>query len=203
MFSKPIASTPLRKLDEAFFHRPAIELAPALIGTILIRRFRNRLYRGRIIETEAYVGAHDLACHAAKGKTARNEVMFGPGGMAYVYFIYGMHFMLNIVASVPDDPQAVLIRGAVPLDDWQVDLSGPGKLARHFRITRGLNGMKVTGNQLFLQADGYQPKIVTTKRIGIDYAQEWKDALLRFVDANYIKPRAARRKPAGGGSPKR
>jgi len=184
---------PLMKLDEAFFHRPAIELAPALIGTILVRCVRKRLYRARVIETEAYVGAHDLACHAAKGRTARTEVMFGPGGRAYVYFIYGMHFMLNIVASIPEDPQAVLIRGAVPLDDWKVDLSGPGKLARHFRITRALNGVKVTGNQLFLQSDGYQPKIVTTKRIGIDYAREWKDELLRFVDANYITSRAVRR----------
>lgn len=189
---------PVKKLTEPFFHRPAIELAPALIGTILVRQVRRRLFRARIIETEAYVGAHDLACHAAKGRTARTEVMFGPGGHAYVYFIYGMHHMLNIVAGIRDDPQAVLIRGAVPLDDWHVDLTGPGKLARHFRITRELNGIKVTGNQLFLQSDGYQPKIVTTKRIGIDYAQEWKDELLRFVDSNYITLRAARRKTAGG-----
>jgi DNA-3-methyladenine glycosylase len=184
---------PLKKLTEAFFHRPAIELAPALVGTILVRQIRKRLYRGRIIETEAYIGAHDLACHAAKGRTTRTEVMFGPGGHAYVYFIYGMHHMLNIVAGVRDDPQAVLIRGAVPLGDWKVDLSGPGKLARHFRITRELNGIKVTGNQLFFQSDGYQPKIVTTKRIGIDYAQAWKDELLRFVDANYVRLRGARR----------
>jgi DNA-3-methyladenine glycosylase len=190
--SKPIAVMPLRKLDEGFFHRPAIQLAPALIGTILVRQIRKRLYRARIVETEAYVGAHDLACHAAKGRTARTEVMFGPGGHAYVYFIYGMHHMLNIVASVPDDPQAVLIRGAIPLDDWHVDLSGPGKLARHFQITRALNGIKVTGSQLFLQSDGYEPKIVTTKRIGIDYAQEWKDELLRFVDANHVRLRSAR-----------
>jgi DNA-3-methyladenine glycosylase len=194
--TKSAVVTSLKKLDVAFFHRPAIELAPALIGTILVRRIRNHLYRGRIIETEAYVGAHDLACHAAKGRTARTEVMFGPGGRAYVYFIYGMHFMLNIVASVRDDPQAVLIRGAVPLDDWKVDLSGPGKLARHFRITRELNGTKVTGSQLFVQSDGYEPKIVRTKRIGIDYAKEWKDELLRFVDATYV-PKSAHRKAGG------
>ncbi|MGE5194469.1 MAG: DNA-3-methyladenine glycosylase [Deltaproteobacteria bacterium] len=174
----------LHKLRHSFFERPAIELARDLIGTILVRRFRSREFRARIIETEAYVGPHDLACHASKGRTRRTEVMFGPAGHAYVYFIYGMYDMLNIVASHVDDPQAVLIRGAVPLDGWQADLSGPGKLTRALRITRAQNGLDLTGDSLFLLRDpGYRPRIVTTKRIGIDYAGEWKDALLRFVDA--------------------
>jgi DNA-3-methyladenine glycosylase len=181
---RAVRSRKLQKLRHAFFDRPAIELARKLIGTILVRRYRGRILRARICETEAYVGAHDLACHASKGRTRRTEVMFGPAGHAYVYFIYGMYDMLNIVASHVDDPQAVLIRGAVPLDGWDADLSGPGKLTRAMRITRAQNALDLTGDSLFLLGDpAYRPQILTTKRIGIDYAAEWKDALLRFVDA--------------------
>jgi len=179
-----LRSRKLRKLRHSFFERPALELARDLIGTILVRRFRGREYRARIYETEAYVGAHDLACHASKGRTRRTEVMFGPAGRAYVYFIYGMYDMLNIVASHVDDPQAVLVRGAIPLGSWEADLSGPGKLTRAMRITRAQNGIDLTGASLFLLGDpDCRPQIVATKRIGIDYAREWKDALLRFVDA--------------------
>jgi len=177
----------LSKLDHSFFARPAIELAPELIGSILVRRVRGREFQARIVETEAYVGPHDLACHAAKGRTRRTEVMFGPAGRAYVYLIYGMYDMLNIVASDIDDPQAVLIRGAVPLDGWQADLSGPGKLTRALKITRAQNGLDLTGDRLFLLRDpAYQPQLVTTRRIGIDYAREWRDALLRFVEADCV-----------------
>lgn len=178
----------MQKLDADFFRQPAIELAPALLGTILVRRHRGKSYRARITETEAYVGPHDLACHASKGRTRRTETMFAAGGCAYVYLIYGIHHMLNIVCSVPDDPQAVLIRGALPLDDWTVDLTGPGKLAKHFQLTREHDGLDLTGNDLFLEADPtYQPRTLCTKRIGIDYAREWKDELLRFIDTKYVK----------------
>src|SRR4030081_773672 len=123
-------ASPLRKLDQSFFRRPAAELARDLIGKVLVRRFRGKEYRARIVETEAYVGAHDLACHASKGRTARTEVMFGQAGRAYVYLIYGMYTMLNIVAGETGEAAAVLVRAAEPLDGWQADLSGPGKLAR-------------------------------------------------------------------------
>ena len=178
----------LRKLGYEFYQRPAIELAPDLLGKILVRQVRGRAgrpYRARIVETEAYVGAHDLACHASKGRTRRTEVMFGPGGHAYVYFIYGMYSMFNIVASVEGDAQAVLIRAGEPLAGWKADLSGPGKLTRAMRITCANNGADLTGSEIFLLDDPtYQPVIATTKRIGVDYAKEWKDALLRFVDLN-------------------
>jgi len=178
----------MQKLGIDFFRQPAIELAPALLGTILVRRHRGKSYRARITETEAYVGPHDLACHASKGRTRRTETMFAAGGCAYVYLIYGMHHMLNFVCSVADDPQAVLIRGAVPLNDWKVDLTGPGKLARHFKLSRKHDGLDLTGTQLYLEADPvYQPRILRTKRIGIDYAKEWKDELLRFIDTNHVK----------------
>ena len=178
----------MHKLGIDFYRRPAIELAPALLGTILARRHEGQVYRARITETEAYVGSHDLACHASKGRTGRTEIMFAPGGRAYVYLIYGMHHMLNFVCSVKDDPQAVLIRGAVPLDDWKVDLTGPGKVARHFQLSREHNGLKLTGSTLYVEPDAaYEPHIIRTKRIGIDYAQEWKDELLRFIDSNHVK----------------
>jgi DNA-3-methyladenine glycosylase len=173
----------MKKLRHSFFRRPAIELARDLVGTILVRRVRGRARRVRIIETEAYVGAHDKACHAFKGRTQRTEVMFGPAGRAYVFLIYGMYDMFNIVAGDVDDPQAVLIRGALALDGWQADLSGPGKLARALQITRAQNGLDLTGKSLFLQSDtACRPEITATPRIGIDYAEEWKDVPLRFVD---------------------
>ena len=191
--SPRVRSLKLHKLKHSFFERPALELARDLVGTILVRRFRGREFRARIFETEAYVGPHDLACHASRGRTRRTEVMFGPAGHAYVYFIYGMYDMFNIVASHVDDPQAVLIRGATALDGWNADLSGPGKLTRAMRITRAQNALDLAGESLFLLGDpAWRPQIVTTKRIGIDYAGEWKDALLRFVDTGAVPSRSLR-----------
>ncbi len=141
------------KLERPFFAIPAIDLAQALIGNILVRQVRRKVLRARIVETEAYVGAHDLACHASKGRTNRTEVMFGEAGRAYVYLIYGMYDMLNIVAGQIDDPQAVLIRAAEPLDGWAVDLAGPGKLARGMQITCADNGIMMTGDRLHLLDD--------------------------------------------------
>src|SRR5438045_9571784 len=100
------------KLRRSFYRRDAATVARDLIGTILVRGRR----RARIVETEAYVGEHDLACHASKGRTNRTEVMYGDAGHAYVYFIYGMYDMLNIVTCKATVPQAVLIRSADPLD---------------------------------------------------------------------------------------
>lgn len=172
-----------KKLGHTFFRRPALALAESLIGTILVRRIGRKNVRVRIVETEAYVGPHDLACHASKGRTRRTEVMFGPAGRAYVYLIYGMYEMFNIVASEQDDAQAVLIRAAEPLDGWTANMSGPGKLTRALQITRAQNGLDLTGDELFLVADpSYQPQIARTKRIGIEYAKEWSHELFRFID---------------------
>lgn len=173
----------MTRLDTTFYARPALDLARDLIGKIIVRKIRRREFRARIVETEAYVGAHDLACHASKGRTGRTEVMFGPAGRAYVYLIYGMYDMFNIVAADVDDPQAVLIRAAEPLDDWTVDLSGPGKLARGLAITRAENGLELTGDTFHLIDNPADcPSIVVTPRIGVDYAGEWTDKLLRFID---------------------
>jgi DNA-3-methyladenine glycosylase len=180
----------VKKLTRSFFQRPAEEVAQALIGKILVRRLQGKLLRARLIETEAYLGPDDLASHAAKGRTRRTEVLFGAPGRAYVYLIYGLHEMLNVVAGATGQGQGVLIRAADPLDDWKTDLSGPGRLSRALQITRLQNGLDVTGTELyFLDNPDDRPAVQSTKRIGIDYALDWKDAPLRFVDANRRTPK--------------
>ena len=165
-----------------------------MIGKILVRHIHGKAFQARVVETEAYLGPCDLASHASKGRTRRTEVLFGPAGRAYVYLIYGMYEMLNVVAGEEGEAHAVLIRAAKPLYGWKVDravpdlsgpdLSGPGRLTRAFKITRAENGLDLTGGQLyFLDDPAYQPRVVAAKRIGIDYAKEWKDAPLRFRDA--------------------
>jgi DNA-3-methyladenine glycosylase len=186
----------MQKLPRSFFQRPAIELAPDLIGKILLRRVGSDRRSARIVETEAYVGPEDLASHSSRGKTRRTAVMFGPAGHAYVYLIYGMYDMLNIVAGREPCGQAVLIRAAEPLDGWDIDLSGPGKLARGLRLTRTHNGLDLTGDDLSLWNDGRPPpRIDRTPRIGVDYALHWKDELLRFLDADspFVSHRTGRR----------
>jgi DNA-3-methyladenine glycosylase len=175
-----------KKLPRSYFRRPATELARALIGKILVRRIRGKTRRARVVETEAYLGPHDLASHAAKGRTRRTEVLFGPAGRAYVYLIYGMYQMLNVVAGRVGEAQAVLIRAAKPLDGWRADLSGPGRLTRAFQVTRSEHGLDLAGDQLyFLDDPTHQARVVAAKRVGIDYAREWKDAPLRFLDADH------------------
>ena len=180
---KPIDPSP-PPLGLDFFQRDALRVARDLIGTILVRRYREHIFRARIVETEAYVGAHDLACHAAKGRTPRTQPMFLAGGRAYVYFIYGMYDMLNVVTGSENDPQAVLLRAAEPLDAWSADLSGPGKLTRAMHITRAQNSLLLTTPRLHFQPrpPGAPPRIAATPRIGVDYAGAWKMAPLRFLD---------------------
>jgi DNA-3-methyladenine glycosylase len=172
------------KADRAFYERDAARLAKALIGTIVVHRFRGRTYRARIVETEAYLGPKDLASHSSKGRTKRTEVMFGPPGRAYVYFIYGMHEMFNIVCGTEGQAHAVLIRAAEPLDGWAANLTGPGRFARAMRIPLAYNGLDLTGERLFILRDpgGNRSRVARSARVGIDYARHWKDAPLRFFD---------------------
>ncbi len=160
--------------------------APALIGKILVRHLHRKEFQARVVKTEAYLGPHDLASHVSKWRTRRTEVLFGPAGRAYVYLIYGMYEMLNVVAGRVGEAQAVLIRAAKPLNGWKADLSGPGRLTRAFQITRSEYGLDLTGDQLyFLDDPAYQARVVSAKRVGIDYARAWKDAPLRFLDADH------------------
>ena len=186
-----------KKLGHSFYQRAAQKLAQDLIGAIIVRRSRGREYRARIVEAEAYIGPQDLASHSSKGRTKRTETMFGPAGRAYIYLIYGMYEMFNIVAGDEESGQAVLIRAAEPLGDWAADLSGPGKLTREFRITRTMNGLDLTGDTLFLLQDtAYRPIIRRTKRVGVEYAGAWKDKLFRFFDhkSKAVTHRPPRRK---------
>jgi len=181
----PASRERTKKLGRKFYAQSAIDVAQQLIGKTLVRRIRNAEYRARIVETEAYLGPHDLASHSSKGRTKRTEVMFGPPGHAYVYLIYGMYDMFNVVVGRAGEAQAVLIRAAEPLDGWNVNIAGPGRLARSLEITRAENGLDLTKEPIyFLDDPRDRPRLRRTKRIGIDYAGEWQHALLRFLDAD-------------------
>jgi DNA-3-methyladenine glycosylase len=181
----------MQRLGRDFFARSALELGARLPGVVMARRVGRTLRRARLVEVEAYLGPKDLASHSSKGRTARTEVMFGPPGRAYVYFIYGMHWMFNLVAGSEGDAHAVLVRAAQPLDDWDADLTGPARLAKAFGITGDDNGLDLVRGDLALLADSrYEARVVRSKRINIDYAGVWKERLLRFVDVR--NPVAAR-----------
>ena len=181
------------KLSREFYLRPTLEVARDLLGKVLVYKNSSRITSARLVEVEAYVGEDDPACHAAAGCTSRNEIMYAEGGRAYIYFIYGMYYCLNVVTERKGFPAAVLLRGAEPLDGISYMKSnfppnyrhrladGPGKLCRAFKLTRRQNGLDLTGNSLFLEDRGYRPdKIVATPRVGIKKGTE---KLWRFVDA--------------------
>jgi DNA-3-methyladenine glycosylase len=182
------------KLRRSFYEQPTIEVARQLLGKYLIRKHPDGTTVGRIVETEAYIGPQDKACHASRGRTPRTEIMFGRAGHAYVYMIYGFYYMLNIVTEAADFPAAVLIRAVEPLEGLPLMrsrrqterlrslASGPGKLCRAFAIDRTLNGNDVCGKVLYLDDHGEPaPKVVTTPRIGVDYAGKWKHKPWRFL----------------------
>jgi DNA-3-methyladenine glycosylase len=153
------------RLGRDFFVRDVLEVAPELIGKILVLKVPGGdRYRCQITEAEAYRGTDDLACHASKGRTARTEIMFHEGGVLYIYLIYGMYWMLNVVTNIKGIPQAVLIRGAGKLD-------GPGKLTRSLGIDRSFYGEDlILSDRIWIEDDGLHPIIRTSVRIGIDYA---------------------------------
>jgi DNA-3-methyladenine glycosylase len=171
-------------LPADFFARSALAVARELIGKFLVRRVAdgneegNDEIAGLIHETEAYVGPHDLACHASKGCTARTQVMFGPAGFWYVYLIYGIHWMLNVVTDTEDYPSAVLIRG---VGDWD----GPGKLTKALAIDKKLNGRPASPTSgLWIEDRGYRPPrrlVQRTPRIGVDYSGDWAAKPYRFL----------------------
>jgi len=175
-----IAGAPGDPLPHSFYERPARVVARALLGKVLVHAGRA----GRIVETEAYVGAHDLACHAARGRTARTQILWGPPGRAYVYFIYGMHWCFNAVTGREGRPAAVLVRGLEPVAgfDGPVRLDGPGRLCRALDITGAQNGADlVTSGLRILDAPGVPGRAAERgPRIGVDYAEEWAERPLRF-----------------------
>jgi DNA-3-methyladenine glycosylase len=168
-------------LPHSYFNRPTVQVARSLIGKYLVREIDGRVLAGKIVEVEAYVGSKDKACHAAKGRTQRTEVMFGPAGVAYVYLIYGMYHCLNVVTEREEFPSAVLIR-AIELNGKLID--GPGRLCRALQIDRRLNLVDLTiGESLWFEDRGRvvgRGTVGAYPRIGVDYAGMWAKKLWRF-----------------------
>jgi len=168
----------MKKLPLSFFARPALTVAKELIGTFITMKRNGVIERFKITETEAYVGPHDLACHSSKGRTKRTEVMYQSPGTIYIYLIYGMYDMFNIVTDETNYPAAVLIRGVE-------GITGPGKLTKHLGITRAVNGkMLGTTTGIWIEQDisSQQPKIVRTARIEVSYAGPiWAEKKYRFL----------------------
>lgn len=166
------------RISNNFFqNNDALFVAENLIGKTLVRDFGNgEVLRSKIVETEAYYGIDDLACHASKGRTPRTEIMFQDGGKIYVYLIYGMYWMLNFVTGEIENPQAVLIRGVE-------NCIGPGRLGRMLNLDKSFYGEDLqTSKRLWIEDSEIEGNVITTPRIGIDYAGEiWKNKPWRFV----------------------
>ena len=175
-------------LSAAFFDRPTVEVAHEMLGKYLVRKYRGKTISLMIAEVEVYDGPFDRASHASRGMTPRTKIMFGPAGRFYVYFIYGTHWLVNIVTGPKDYPAAVLIRAGKYFDiekrRW-ILVSGPAHMTKFLRITGAQNG-KVAGRKagLWFEDRGVSVKskdIVSSKRVGVDYAGPvWKNKRYRF-----------------------
>jgi len=179
--------------DRAWFDRSAAEVAPDLLGAVLIHDTPGGRIAGRIVEVEAYLGPEDLAAHSSHGHTARNKVMFGPPGHVYVYLVYGLHHCVNVVCGPGSKPEAVLLRAAELTEGEELArsrrgqvpsarlASGPGNLASAFGIDRRLDGVDLLAGPLRLQRGPRPEAIERTARIGVDYAGAWADQPLRYL----------------------
>ena len=194
----------MARLSREFYAQDTLEAARALLGKVLVRRLDGETLAGRIVETEAYVGRCDKACHAYHyRRTARTETLFAPPGTAYIYLIYGMYHCLNFVTEAAGEPAAVLLRAGEPVSPADADamaqsrfgcsaeemspyqrknfLNGPGKLCKALKLTKAQNGLSLLGDELYILDSGDTPEnIHIGKRIGIDYAEEAVDFPWRF-----------------------
>jgi DNA-3-methyladenine glycosylase len=166
----------VRRLQRDFFVRDVLEVAPELLlKSLVLTDSEGIISRYIITETEAYRGSEDKACHASKGRTDRTEVMYHEGGKLYVYLVYGIHWMLNIVTGLDDNPQAVLIRGLK-------NIYGPGRVTNALGIDKSFNGEDlILSSRIWMEDSGITGEYKTSERIGIDYAGEyWKTRPWRF-----------------------
>jgi DNA-3-methyladenine glycosylase len=179
--------------DRAWFDRPAAQVAPDLLGAVLIHDTPEGRVAGRIVEVEAYQGPEDRAAHSWHGRTARNAVMFGQPGALYVYLIYGLHHCANVVCGPGDKPEAVLLRAAAitegaelarqrrgPVEETRL-ASGPGNLGAAFGIDRSLNGADLVAGPIRIARAASVPRIARTPRVGVDYAGAWAARRLRYL----------------------
>lgn len=190
----------MRKLPLSFYLQDdVVTIAKELLGKVLVTQFNGRPTSGRIVETEAYAGETDKASHASKGRTGRTEVMYGPGGSAYVYLCYGIHQMFNIVTAKEGLPHAVLIRAVEAIEGKDIMLertgkktwtekitSGPGRVGKAFGFHTSQCGLSLMGKEIFIADDGYKlnkEEIIASPRIGVAYAGEHAEWHYRF----YVK----------------
>ena len=188
----------MKKLPGAFYLREdVLKISKELLGKLLVTNFNGLLTSGRIVETEAYNGTTDKASHAyGSRRTKRTEVMYGAGGVAYVYLCYGIHYMFNVVTNDNGIPHAILIRGIEPVQGKEIMMErmhrsvfnkvigkGPGNMAKALGIQSVHTGYPVTGDEIFIADDGYvlqQSQVVASPRIGVDYAGGDAKLLYRF-----------------------
>lgn len=184
------------KLDRSFYTCSVLEASEKLLGKILVHRTEEGVTKGRIVELEAYNGATDKAAHSYPNLcTERTKIQFGEGGYAYIYFIYGMYYCMNIVTGRSNEPESVLLRALEPVEGIELMkkrrstdklrnlCNGPGKLCQAMGITKAQYGMDLCGDTLYLEdAEPVAPEsILRTKRINVDYAEEAKDFLWRYT----------------------
>ncbi|MBU3196564.1 DNA-3-methyladenine glycosylase [Clostridium algidicarnis] len=192
----------MEKLSREFYRRDALIVAKELLGNFIVKKVGNDILVAKIVEVEAYKGTIDKAAHSYSGKvTNRTKIMYGDGGFAYVYLIYGIYYCMNIVASTIDNPEAILIRAVEPIDGIDImsklrygkdfnDITkkqkinltnGPGKLCIALNITKENNGTDMYGEDFYiLDNEKKEFTIETSKRINIDYSEEAKDFDWRF-----------------------
>lgn len=192
----------MKKLDKDFYNRDSIIVAKELLGKVLVHEIAGHRISAKIIETEAYMGVVDKAAHSYNGRrTKRVEVMYGDPGFSYIFMIYGLHCCFNVVVNGKEIPQAILVRAVEPLEgkEWMAKkrfdkpydqltksqrrglTNGPGKLCGALSIDRTFNGLDLCESVIYMEdGDSEDFNIVTTKRIGIDYAEEAKDFPWRF-----------------------
>jgi len=178
----------VQKLPRSFYDRNTVLVATELLGKWLVRVTDGIERIGRIVEVEAYLGPHDLAAHSSKGLTARTKVMFGPPGYAYVYFIYGIHYCMNVVTEREGHASAVLLRAIEPVKSVPGRTQGPGLVCKAMHIDKLLNGHDLLSDDFFI-ADPPQTErllIIKRPRVGVAYARHWAKRQLRF----YIKGNA-------------
>ena len=172
----------MQKLPRQFYDRDTTLVARELLGKLLVHQAGGVIRVGKIVETEAYLGEHDLAAHSSKGRTRRTEIMFGPPGYAYVYLIYGMYYCVNVVTERAGHASAVLLRAVEPVKNLEGRSCGPGLLCRAMKIDKALNGHDLLSDDFFIAAPETVEEIPIVKRprIGVDYAKHWARRHLRF-----------------------
>lgn len=193
-------------ISKEFYNRSALDVAQDLLGKVLVREVDGKVLKGKIVETEAYIGAIDKACHAYNGRrTKRTEILYEDAGVSYIYFIYGLYHCFNVVTNKKDVAEAVLIRAIEPINelDYISNIrynkkydeltkaqsknltNGPSKLCLAYLLNKDLNAVKLyEKGAVYITDDNNENfEIIESKRIGIDYAEEAKDFLWRF----YIK----------------